>query len=164
VALAGAAAGLAIVGTDSLPSVALDVVLVAIPFYILGLLLYSLIYATAGASVSRQTDAQAAATPIVATLLIPYMFAAGFVPNNPDGAAATLLSIFPLTAALVMPTRVAVGDPSTLELAASFFLLAPAIALVALIGGRIYAGVILSSGKVGLATLLSIVLRPNRAS
>ncbi len=111
IAVVGAIVGLVIVGKDSLPSVALDVVLAAIPLYVFGLLLYSMIYAAAGATVSRQSDAQSAATPIVMLLLVPYMFSAAFVPQNPDGLAATILSIFPLTSPLVMPARVANGSP-----------------------------------------------------
>ena len=161
VALLGAAAGLLIVGTEELPSVALDVVLAAAPLYVLGLLLYSLIYAAAGATVSRQADAQAASTPIVMMLLVPYMFAAAFVPSNPDGPAATVLSIFPLTSPLVMPSRVATGDPTALELVACYALLAPAIVLTAFIGGRIYAGAILSGRKLSVRSLLRVVIRPS---
>jgi ABC-2 type transport system permease protein len=160
VALLGAAAGLIIVGTDSLPAVALDVVLVAGPLFVLGLLLYSLIYAATGATVSRQADAQAASTPIGMMLLVPYMFSAIFVPGSPDGPAATALSLFPLTSPLVMPARVASGDPTVIELVACFALLVPAIAFVAFVGGRIYAAAILSGRKFKLANLVGLVLRP----
>jgi ABC-2 type transport system permease protein len=163
-ALLGAVAGLALVGTDSLPSVALDVVLASIPLFVMGLLLYSLLYAAAGATVSRQADAQSASTPIGVLLLVPYLFAAIFVPENPEGAAAVFLSIFPLTSPLVMPTRVATGDPSVLELAACYALLPPAIALAAWTGGRIYSGVILSGGRAGLGSVVAAVLRPRQAA
>ena len=162
VALFGAVVGLLIVGTDVLPAVALDVVLAAVPLFVFGLLLYSLLYAAAGATVSRQADAQSASTPIGVLLLVPYMFAAIFVPENPDGAAAVFLSIFPFTSPLVMPARVASGDPSALELVACYALLAPAVLLVAWVGGRIYAGVILSGSKASLGNLLALVMRPNQ--
>lgn len=163
IAVAGAVVGLALVGGSELPPVALDVVLASIPLYVMGLLLFSLLYAAAGATVSRQADAQAASTPIVMILLVPYMFAAAFVPENPDGAAATILSIFPLTSPLVMPTRVATGDPSALELAACYALLVPAIMLVAFVGGRIYAGAILSGRRLSASTLLRVIFRPGSA-
>ena len=163
VALLGGLAGLLIVGTDALPAVALDVVLAAIPLFVMGLLLYSLLYAAAGATVTRQADAQSASTPIGVLLLVPYLFAAIFVPQNPDGAAAVALSISPLTSPLVMPARVAAGSASAPELIACYVLLVPAILLVAWAGGRIYSGVILSGGRAGLGNLVSLVLRPRQA-
>ncbi len=162
--MAGAVAGLLVIGTSSLPSFALDVVLASVPLYALGLLLYSLIYAAVGSTVSRQVDAQAASTPISVGLLVPYMFAAVFVPNDPDGVAATILSIFPLSSPLVMPTRVAIGMPSAVELAACYVLLVPAILLAALIGGRIYSGVILSGSKQSIGNIISVIRRPNSAA
>ena len=162
-ALLGAAVGLLLVGGSELPPVALDVVLAGVPLYILGLLIYSMLYASAGATVSRQADAQAAATPIVMVLLVPYMFAAIFVPQNPDGIAATIFSIFPLTSPLVMPSRVATGSPSAPELIACYALLVPTILLLAFIGGRIYAGAILSGRRFSLSTLLAMVVRPGEA-
>ena len=164
VAIAGAVAGLIVIGTGSLPSVALDVVLVAVPLYMLGLLLFSLCYAAAGAIGSRQADAEAAALPFTIGLLVPFMFANIFVPDNPDGAAATVLSIFPFSAPLVMPMRVAIGSPSAFELVACFALLVPAILLAAVIGGRIYSGVILSGGRQSIRNIISIILRPNSAA
>jgi ABC-2 type transport system permease protein len=159
-ALAGAVLGLVLTGGGQLPSVALDVVLAAIPLYLLGLMIYSLLYAAAGATVSRQADAQAASTPIVMMLLVPYMFAAIFVPQNPDGLASTVLSIFPLTSPLVMPARVANGSPSVEELIACYALLVPAVALAAFVGGRIYAGAILSGRRLTFSRLLGAILKP----
>jgi ABC-2 type transport system permease protein len=164
VAVIGGLIGLALVGDSKIPSVALDVVVASIPLFILGLLIYSLVYAAAGAIVSRQTDAQAASTPIVMALLVPYMFAAAFVPQNPDGPVSTVLSIFPLTSPLIMPSRVATGSPGAIELIACYGLLVPAILLVAFIGGRIYAGAILSRGGYSLHSLLGVVMRPNGTS
>jgi ABC-2 type transport system permease protein len=164
VALLAAAIALLIVGAGSLPAVALDVVLATVPLFVLGLLLYSLLYASAGATVSRQADAQSASTPIGVMLLVPYMFAAIFVPQNPDSPAAVFLSIFPLTSPLVMPARVASGSPSAPELAACYALLVPAILLIAWVGGRIYAGVILSGSRPSIGKLIAVVMRPERTA
>jgi ABC-2 type transport system permease protein len=159
------AAVLAILITGaSLPGVAADVVIAAVPLYLAGLVLYSLIYAALGATVSRQADAQSASTPVAILLLVPYLYSAIFIPQAPDSVIAKVLSVFPLTSPMIMPARVASGDPSTIELAACYLLLIPAIVLVALIGGRIYSGVILSGRKTGLSTLVAAVLRPSESS
>jgi ABC-2 type transport system permease protein len=159
------AAVLAILITGaSLPGVAADVVIAAVPLYLAGLVLYSLIYAALGATVSRQADAQSASTPVAILLLVPYLYSAIFIPQAPDSVIAKVLSVFPLTSPMIMPARVASGDPSTIELAACYLLLIPAIVLVALIGGRIYSGVILSGRKTGFSTLVAAVLRPSESS
>lgn len=157
-AVLGAFVGLRLIGADLLPPIAADVVIAALPLYILGVLLYCLIYAAVGATVTRQADAQSASTPIVMLLLIPYMYAAVFVPDNPDGPVATFLSIFPLTSPLVMPSRVATGSPDTLELIACYVLLPPMIMLVAWLGGRIYAAAIMSGRSMGMRGMLKTML------
>jgi ABC-2 type transport system permease protein len=163
IAVIGAIIAFVLTGA-TLPAVAADVVLAAVPLYVAGLVLYSLIYAAVGATVSRQADAQAASTPIAIILLVPYLFSAIFIPQAPDSGVATVLSVFPLTSPMVMPSRVATGDPGAIELAACYLLLVPAIVLVAWIGGRIYSGVILSGGKPGFSMLVAAVTRPSRAS
>jgi ABC-2 type transport system permease protein len=153
-ALLGAGLGLLLSGTDVLPAIALDMVVFGVPLYLMGVLLYSLLYAAVGSTVTRQADAQAAATPIVMLLLVPYMFAAVFVPQNPDGAAATFMSLLPLTAPLVMPARIASGSPSPVEYVLCYGLMLPAVAFAAWLGGRIYSGSILSSRRSSLFSVL----------
>ena len=87
-----------------------------------------------------------------------------FMEPIPRLISYTVLSIFPFTSPLVMPMRVATGAPSAVELVACYALLVPAILLAAFIGGRIYSGVILSSGKLSISNLISVVLRPKPAT
>ena len=53
----------------------------------------------------------------------------------------------PFTAPIVMPVRVAVGEASGAEIAASLGILAAAIALLVPLGARIYEGAVLRMGK-----------------
>jgi ABC-2 type transport system permease protein len=163
-AIAGGAIGVALTGADILPGVAIDVIIASIPLYVAGVVLYSLIYAAIGATVTRQSEAQSATSPIAILLLLPYMLAIIYLPENPDGALATVLSIFPLTSPLVMPTRVATGSPSVVELALCYLLLPPAIALVAWAGGRIYSGAVLAGRRVSLGTVMRSLMPGGSAS
>lgn len=161
-AVLGAVTGTLIVGADFLPDVAVDVVLASVPLYIAGVVLYSLLYAAVGATVTRQSDAQSASTPIVMLLLVPYMYAAIFVPQNPDGVASVIFSMVPFTSPLVMPARVATGSPSAVELIVCYGLLVPAVALTAWLGGRIYSIAIMSGRSFSLVGLFKAVFRPQQ--
>lgn len=152
VAAAGTAAILILLSRDlNLPEVAGQVTAFAIVYAILGLLLYSFIYAAAGATVSRQEEAQSVAMPITFTLLGVYMLSLIVVVQDPDSAVARVVSIIPFSSPLTMAPRIAVGDPALWEIALSLTLLIITIPLVIRLAGRIYTGAILRTGpRIGL--------------
>ena len=83
-----------------------------IPWFALGFALYAVAYAAAGALASRQQNAETAGQPVTYTLLASYF--AGYIAlaTNMDGLLANVLTVFPLTAPLVLPARSAlVGVP-----------------------------------------------------
>jgi len=129
---------------------------------LLGLLLYSLMFAAVGATGTRASDAQTAALPITLLLLLPYLAAIFVVPGDPDGPIATALSVIPFTSPVVLPSRIALGHPSAAEIALAYALLPPAIAAVAWLGGKVYAAAILSTGRVSLTRTVLLVLRTGR--
>jgi ABC-2 type transport system permease protein len=158
--LAGAIAALLTVGDAEIPRVAADVAVYSVIWFVLGLALYNFAYAAVGATVSRPSEAQNAAWPVTMLLLVPYAVSIVLVPNDPDGVVARVLSIVPLTAPLVMPSRVAVGEPATWEIALAFALMAPAILAMTWLAGRIYRATILRSGpRVRLLQALRSALR-----
>ena len=151
-AAAGTAALLILLSQDvDLPAVTGEVAVFAIIYAILGLLLYSFVYAAAGATVSRQEEAQSVTMPITFTLLGVYMLSLIVVIQNPDATLARVLSIIPFSSPLTMPPRIAVGDPALWEIALSLALLLITIPLVIRLAGRIYTGAILQTGpRVGI--------------
>ncbi len=155
----GGVAALAYVGISFLPHGATGVVVASIAYILPGLVLYSLLYASVGATVSRQSEAASAAMPLSFLLLVPYMLGLTVIPGAPDGGLAQVLSIFPLTSALIMPTRIALGSPSVFEIAGSYFLLWPTIFGVAWLGGKIYASAILMNRSLKPAQWLSLLRR-----
>jgi ABC-2 type transport system permease protein len=146
-----AAAALVIVGAARMPSVALDVAVVSCAFFVLGLLSYSFLYAAAGATVSRQSEAESAQMPLSLALVVPYFLSLTVLADSPDGAFGRVLSLLPPTAPMAMPARVAMGDPNPAEIAASLVLMLPWLLAVIWIGARLYTGAILHSGaRLGL--------------
>jgi ABC-2 type transport system permease protein len=147
----GALGGLIAVGMPDLPAVAPGLGVWSTIWFTLGLLFYSFAYAAIGATVSRQADATSAAWPVTMLLIVPYFISLTVLPEDPDGTLARVLSILPLTSPLAMPPRIAVGEPSWVELVTSVVLMVLALAGIMALAGRIYAGAILRSGRrVGL--------------
>ena len=144
--VAGLAAALLIAGFFDAPAELGGSVALVIPWFALGFALYAVAYAAAGALASRQQNADTAGQPVTYTLLAVYF--AGYVAlaSNMDGLLANVLTVFPLTAPLVLPARSAlVGVPLWEHVVAVVLVLATIYALVRF-AGRIYGQGLLRSG------------------
>lgn len=119
---------------------------VVLVWFLLGYALWSLIYAIAGVMVSRQEDLQTSSNPPTMVLVACYFVAfAAF--DDAGSTLAVAASLVPLSSPIVMPVRVAVGEASALEIAASLGLLVGAIGLLVPLGARIYERAVLRMGK-----------------
>jgi ABC-2 type transport system permease protein len=118
----------------------------AIPWFALGFALYAVAYAAAGALASRQQNADTAGQPITYTLLAVDF--AGYVALsvNPDGPLANLLTVFPLTAPLVLPARSALVGVPLWEHALAIVLVLGSIYALVRLAGRVYAHGLLHGG------------------
>ena len=119
---------------------------VVLAWFVLGYLFYAAIYAISGVIVSRQEDLQSSSTPVTLILVAGYLVAFPVV-EEPASSLAVILSLVPFTSPIVMPVRVAVGEASGAEIAASLGILVAAIALLIPLGARIYEGAVLRMGK-----------------
>jgi ABC-2 type transport system permease protein len=122
--------------------------------FVLGFLLYSLLYAALGSMVSRQEDVQSATSPLMMLIMIGY-FMSIFGLQAIDEAWVRIASFIPFFSPYLMLARVSVGHVEVWEfgLAIVFLLVAVAIALV--VAARIYsAGVLLYGQRVGLRQIL----------
>ena len=146
VLVAGLAAALLVAGVFDAPAGLGGSVALVIPWFALGFALYAVAYAAAGALASRQQNADTAGQPVTYTLLAVYF--AGYVAlaSDTDGLLTNALTVFPLTAPLVLPARSAlVGVPLWEHVAAVVLVLATIYALVRF-AGRIYGQGLLRSG------------------
>jgi ABC-2 type transport system permease protein len=144
--IAGLAATLLAAGVFDAPAGLGGSVALVIPWFALGFALYAVAYAAAGALASRQQNADTAAQPVTYTLIAVYF--AGYITlaSNMDSLLANVLTVFPLTAPLVLPARSAlVGVPLWEHALAIVLVLATIYALVRF-AGRVYGQGLLHSG------------------
>jgi ABC-2 type transport system permease protein len=115
-------------------------------FFLLAFFLYASVYAALGAASEDETHLGQLAWPVILFLVIP-MVTIGAIATNPDSTFPQVLSIFPLTAPIVMFQRTLVGNPAAWELALSIGLLLASVGVVALLAAKIFRIGILMTGK-----------------
>ena len=133
-------------GAIELESGDLGTLAVVIVWFLLGYVLWSSLYAIAGAIVSRQEDLQSSTTVLTLLLVVSYLLAFPVI-EDPDSALAVISSLVPFSSPIVMPVRVASGAASAAEIVASLGLLVVGIALLVPVGARIYENAVLRMGK-----------------
>ena len=145
---------------DAPASIGADLALV-IPWFALGFALYAVAYAAAGALASRQQDASSAGVAVTYTLLAAFFLGYVALASDMNGLLANLLTIFPVTAPLVLPPRsILVGVPLWEHVLAVLLVLATIYGLVRL-AGRIYAQGLLRSGpRIGLRDAVRLARQP----
>lgn len=143
--IAVAIAAVQISNRVELPS--LDAVLVAnlILWFVLGFLLFAVMYGAAGSLVSRMEDAQNVAFPM-SMIAVAGFFVSIAGLSDPDGPAALVGTFVPLTAPFVVPVRAALETIPFWQYIAAVVLTLAAIVGLVLVGGRIYSGGLLRFG------------------
>jgi ABC-2 type transport system permease protein len=140
------------VGVPNLTSIGLSAVLWLAFWFILGYLVYSFLYATLGATISRQEDMQSVAF-IPAMAILPAYFLISFTAGagGEPTPLVTVASFVPLWSPIVMPFRINTGSVAPWEVAVAVALAIGAIAALVMIGARVYRGAALRTGaKVSL--------------
>jgi ABC-2 type transport system permease protein len=115
-------------------------------FFLLGFFLYASVFATVGASVTSEQEAQSVQFLALLPLITPLLFMQNIL-NAPLGPTATTLGLVPFTAPIAMPMRMASTPVPGIEIAASLAFLVVGIAVVAWAAGKIYRVGLLSTGK-----------------
>ncbi|MDQ3724065.1 MAG: ABC transporter permease [Actinomycetota bacterium] len=133
-------------GAIDLRSADAGILAVVLLWFALGYLFYAAIYAISGVIVSRQEDLQSSSTPVTMVLVAGFIVAFPVL-EDPSSSLAVISSYVPFTSPIVMPVRVAVGEASAADIAASLGFLVLAIALLVPLGARIYEGAVLRMGK-----------------
>ncbi len=129
-------------------------------FWILGFVLYSLLYAAAGSLVSRAEDLQVLALPLSLVAIAGYLLAVMAL----SGGVSTLTriaSLVPFWSPFIMLTRLTVGRAEAWEVGAAYAFLVAAILIVGVIAVRVYsAGVLLYGQRPGLRAIVGAVVNP----
>jgi ABC-2 type transport system permease protein len=121
--------------------------LIAFPvFFLLGYLLFSCTFAALGAAVNSEQEAQQFQTIVILPIVLP-MILMTFVIREPNAPLSVALSLFPLTAPILMYLRILVRQPPAWQIATSIGLLLLAIWGLVSLAARIYRVGILMYGK-----------------
>ncbi|MFI7677553.1 ABC transporter permease [Actinophytocola sp. NPDC049390] len=142
----GIAAALALDVLSISASAAIGTVVWLIVWYLLGFVMYSLVFAALAALVSRQEDVAGVITPALMFVIVGYVVGISVLPSEPDNTLAEVLSVIPVFAPTLMPMRLAMGGVPVWEAVVSVGLVVVLIPLLVWLAGRIYANAVMRSG------------------
>lgn len=142
-----------IVGSLQFAAGAVATIGIVLVWFVLGFFFYAGLFAVAGSIVTRQEDLQTTMTPL--TILIVVSFFIGIsATSNPSSTLATVASLLPPSAPLVMPTRIVLGEATPAEVVLSAALTIGATIALIPIATKIYERAVLRPGRVRIRQVL----------
>jgi ABC-2 type transport system permease protein len=130
----------------ALPEISIGLALLLLLFFILGFIFYSSLYAAVGASVNTEQEAQQAVQPMLILLVATAIFINPIL-INPTSRLATVMSLLPFSAPIIMPLRLALGSVPWYELVGSLVGVFLACLGATWLAARIYRVGLLMYGK-----------------
>lgn len=115
-------------------------------YFVLGYLMYSAMFAAAGAMMTSEQDVQQVLVPMMMPIVIPIILMPAVV-DAPDATWVQILSVIPMFSPILMPVRITVMSVPLWQNLAAIGLLILAIWGMAWVAGRIYRVGILMKGK-----------------
>jgi ABC-2 type transport system permease protein len=141
------------VGSLDFPSGAIATIGIVLVWFVFGFFFYAGLFAVAGSIVPRQEDLQSTMTPL--TLLIVGSFLIGLnAIGNPSSTLASVASLLPPSAPLVMPSRIVLGETSLLGALLSVAITVAATVALVPLATRIYSAAVLRPGRVRIRQAL----------
>jgi ABC-2 type transport system permease protein len=146
-AIVGAAALVAVHVTNvaEIPALGVASILGDILWFLLGFLFYATAYAAVVSLVSRQEEVQSAVAPISILQIAGYLLMYAALPN-PSGPLATVCSLLPPFAPILMPVRMAASDVPLWQVGLAAALIAASIVGLTWLAGRIYSNAAMRIG------------------
>lgn len=130
----------------ALPSISLTAGIALLLFFILGFIFYASLFAAVGAMVNSDQDAQQAAMPVTILLIASIVFIQPIL-MNPQSKLATVMSLLPFSAPILMPLRMTLTSVPWYELVGSIVGVALACVAAIWLAARIYRVGLLMYGK-----------------
>ena len=143
--VAAAVVTLLVTRPSGLPPGTYTAIPMLVVWFVLGYALYSMLYGSLGSLASRTEDAQAAASPAIALLVVIYVLAFVAI-ANPGAGWVTILSMLPPTAPMIMPLRAALVNVPAWQVVAAVVLMLAAIYGLFRVGARLYRNAVLHTG------------------
>ncbi len=148
--IAAAIVALRLSSAFDLPPIEIGTILNLVLWFVIGFLIFAVLFGAAGSLVSRTEDANTIAMPMSMTAVVGF-FVSITALNDPDGLVATIFTFVPPTAPFVVPVRTALQAIPVWQYAVALVICLASIALLTGVAGRIYAGGLLRyGGRVGL--------------
>jgi ABC-2 type transport system permease protein len=137
--IVGAAALVAVHVTNvaAIPAFGVEAILGDIFWFLLGFLFYATAYAAVASLVSRQEEVQSAVAPIGILLIAGYLLVYAALPN-PSGPLATVCSLLPPFAPVLMAVRMAASDVPFWQVGLAVALTLASIGGLTWLAGRMY--------------------------
>lgn len=114
-------------------------------YFILGYLLYGSLFLALGSVCNTLKEAQNMMQPVMLVMIVP-LLTMMFIPKDPNGTLARVMSWIPIYTPFVMMNRAA-ASPPTWEIVGTTVLLVAAVAFTLWLAGRIFATGILRTGQ-----------------
>ncbi|HXR26273.1 MAG TPA: ABC transporter permease, partial [Candidatus Baltobacteraceae bacterium] len=145
--IVGAAALVAVHVTDvaAIPALGVASILGDISWFLLGFLFYATAYAAVASLVSRQEEVQSAVAPISIFQIAGYLLMYAALPD-PSGPLATVCSLLPPFAPILMAVRMAATDVPLWQVGLAVALIVASIVGLTWLAGRIYSNAALRLG------------------
>jgi ABC-2 type transport system permease protein len=125
-------------------------------FFILAFFLYCSVYAALGAASEDEQHLNQLALPVVVFLIIPIVMISAII-TTPRAPVIVALSLFPLTAPIVMFLRILVGAAPAREILVSIGLIIATTAGVIWLSARIFrAGILMTGRRFNLREVLGL--------
>ena len=124
----------------------MDCIAILLFFFLGGYFLGAVILAGVGAATTGMREANQFSAIVILPAVAPFWAMGGFF-SSPDGALPTALSMFPLTAAVTMSLRMALGDPPLAHLLLSGASLVASSALLLWLSARVFRAGLLMYGQ-----------------
>jgi ABC-2 type transport system permease protein len=145
--IVGAAALVAVRMTNlaAIPALSVTSILGDIIWFVLGFLFYATAYSAVASLVSRQEEVQSAVAPISIFQVAGYLLMYAALPN-PSGPLATICSVLPPFAPILMPVRMAATDVPFWQVGLAVALISASIVGLTWLAGRIYSNAAIRIG------------------
>ena len=141
---------LRVTGAFDLPPIEITSVLNLLLWFVIGFLIFAVLFGAAGSLVSRTEEANTIAMPMSMAAVVGF-FVSITALNDPDGVVATIFTFVPITAPFVVPVRTALQSIPVWQYSLALVVCLASIGVLTVLAGRIYAGGLLRyGGRVGL--------------
>lgn len=129
----------------AIPALGAEAILGDILWFLLGFLFYATAYAAVASLVSRQEEVQSAVGPISILQVAGYLLMYVSLPN-PTGPLATVCSVLPPFAPILLPVRMAATDVPFWEIGLAAVLILASIGGLTWLAGRMYSNAAMRIG------------------